>query len=276
MQYDNLLRISEKNFYIESIDVYNGHPTAPSNTVCRVGDMVMSRFFYVVSGSIIFNEGTDKYIKASTGDIIYLPTNVTYTSYWAEAPELEYISFNCRLFEPNGDELLLSEDIIFLCNDRSKKYYEIFSKMNDVYNVGIVNWELLLKSYFFSFLAEIVYQLTYDDLKKLTTPSFIYNGIIYLENNYMSNIPIGEIAKKCKVSETTFRRSFLKIKGMSPVSYRNELRLQHAYNFLKSGLYTISEVVELVGFNDIPYFSKSFKKKYNMTPAECVKHYKKR
>ncbi len=276
MQYENFLRISEKNFYVESIDVYNGRPIAPSNTVCRVGDMVMSRFFYVVNGSIIFNEGTDKYIKASAGDIIYLPSNVTYTSYWADTPDLEYISFNCKLFDTNGDEILLSDDIIFLCNDHSKKYYEIFQKMNDVYYAGIVNWELKLKSYFFSFLAEIVYQLTYDDLKNSSTPSFIYNGIIYLENNYMSNIPIGDIAEKCKVSETTFRRNFIKIKGMSPVSYRNELRLQHAYDFLKSGLYTISEVVELVGFNDIPYFSKSFKKKYNITPAECIRQFKNR
>ena len=148
--------------------------------------------------------------------------------------------------------------------------------MNDVYYAGMINWELVLKSYFFSFLAEIVYQLTYDDLINSATPSFIYKGIIYLENNYMSDFSIKDLADKCKVSETTFRRNFIKIKGMSPVSYRNELRLQHAFDFLKSGLYTISEVVELVGFNDIPYFSKSFKKKYNITPAECIKKLKNR
>ena len=107
MQYENFLRLSEKNFYVETIDVYNGRPTPPSNTVCRVGDMVMSRFFYVVSGSIIFNEGTDRYLKVSAGDIIYLPTNVTYTSYWADNPDSEYISFNCNLFDTDKNEILL-------------------------------------------------------------------------------------------------------------------------------------------------------------------------
>ncbi len=276
MQYEKFFSLSEKNFYIETLDVYNGHPIPPSNTVCKVGDMVMSRFFYVVSGAIVFNGDTDKYLRASAGDIIYLPTNVTYTSYWEDNPDSEYITFNCNMFDVNHEEILLADDIMIICNDHDKKYYDIFRKMDEVYFTGMINWELSLKSYFFAFLAETIYQLSYNELKNSALPSVIYRGIVYLENNYMLNVSIKELADKCNVSETTFRRNFMKLKGMSPVSYRNELRLQHAFDFLKSGLYSINEVVSLVGFNDIPYFSKSFKKKYGITPAECMRKGKNR
>jgi len=178
------------------------------------------------------------------------------------------------MFDTDNNEILLADDIVLLCRDRNNKYYDIFQKMHEVYYVGASNWELLLKSCFYSFLADLIYQLSYDKLKNSSLSSVIYNGIVELENNYMSNISIGDLAKKCAVSETTFRRNFTKLKGMSPVSYRNDLRLKHAYNFLMSGLYSVSEVMEMVGFNELPYFSRSFKKKFGITPMECIKKIK--
>ena len=53
-----------------------------------------SRFFYVVSGSLHLNKGREDYIKADAGDILYLPTNVTYKSEWDVREAPEYITFN--------------------------------------------------------------------------------------------------------------------------------------------------------------------------------------
>jgi len=274
MKYENFFSISGKDFYIKKIDVYNGFPTPPDYTVLGRNEKNYSRFFYVVSGVIVFNENTNKKLKATAGDLLYLPADVTYTSFWVEGLKSEYIAFNCNMFDTDNNEILLADDIVLLCRDRNNKYYDIFQKMHEVYYVGASNWELLLKSCFYSFLADLIYQLSYDKLKNSSLSSVIYNGIVELENNYMSNISIGDLAKKCAVSETTFRRNFTKLKGMSPVSYRNDLRLKHAYNFLMSGLYSVSEVMEMVGFNELPYFSRSFKKKFGITPMECIKKIK--
>lgn len=274
MKYENFFSISGKDFYIKKIDVYNGFPTPPDYTVLGRNEKNYSRFFYVVSGVIVFNENTNKKLKATAGDLLYLPADVTYTSFWVEGLKSEYIAFNCNMFDTDNNEILLADDIVLLCRDRNNKYYDIFQKMHEVYYVGASNWELVLKSCFYSFLADLIYQLSYDKLKNSSLSSVIYNGIVELENNYMSNISIGDLAKKCAVSETTFRRNFTKLKGMSPVSYRNDLRLKHAYNFLMSGLYSVSEVMEMVGFNELPYFSRSFKKKFGITPMECIKKIK--
>ncbi len=274
MKYENFFSISGKDFYIKKIDVYNGFPVPPDYTVLGRNEKNYSRFFYVVSGVIVFNENTNKKLKATAGDLLYLPADVTYTSFWVEGLKSEYIAFNCNMFDTDNNEILLADDIVLLCRDRNNMYYDIFQKMHEVYYVGASNWELVLKSCFYSFLADLIYQLSYDKLKNSSLSSVIYNGIVELENNYMSNISIGDLAKKCAVSETTFRRNFTKLKGMSPVSYRNDLRLKHAYNFLMSGLYSVSEVMEMVGFNELPYFSRSFKKKFGITPMECIKKIK--
>ena len=274
MQFERFSSLSERDFYVQKIDVYNGHPIPPDSAVCVEGEKQYSRFFYVVSGSIVFNHNTDRYLKASAGDLLYLPANITYTSFWEENLKSEYISFNCNLFDTDNEEILLSDDILLLCNDKNNRYYDFFQKMHETYYLGAANWEMILKSYFYSFLAELISHITYNELKNSSLPSIIYKGVTVLENSYMSNISIRELAKICEVSETTFRRNFIKLKGMSPIAYRNDLRLKHAYNFLISGLYNVSEVMEMVGFNEAPYFSRSFKKKFGITPTECIRKLK--
>lgn len=272
MKYERFFGLSGKDFYIKKIDVYNGFPTPPDFTVLRRGEKTYSRFFYIVSGTLVFNEKTNKKLRVSAGDLLYLPANVTYTSYWEPGFKSEYIAFNCNMYETeNNNELLLADDVLLLCKDKNNKYYNYFQKMYEIYYIGLANWELVLKSYFYSFLADLIKQFSDDELIKSSTSSVIYKGVAELENNYMLNIPIKDLADKCSVSETTFRRNFVKLKGMSPVSYRNDLRLNHAYNFLMSGLYSVTEVMEMVGFNELPYFSRSFKKKFGITPGECAK-----
>lgn len=274
MNFNCFSALGERDFYIKKIDVYNGFPNPPDYTVLGRNEKKFSRFFYVVSGIIVFNENTNKTLRATAGDLLYLPADITYTSYWVEGLKAEYIAFNCNIFDTDNNEILLADDILLLCRDRNNKFYDIFQKMHEVYYLGASNWELVLKSHFYSFLADLIYQFSYDELKNYSLSSVIYNGIVELENNYMINVPISELARKCAVSETTFRRNFTKLKGMSPVSYRNDLRLKHAYNFLMSGLYSVTEVVEMVGFNELPYFSRSFKKKFGITPVECIKKIK--
>jgi AraC-like DNA-binding protein len=49
------------------------------------------------------------------------------------------------------------------------------------------------------------------------------------------------------------------------------IRLKRATEMLKLGVYdSISEVAYSVGFSDAQYFSKKFKKHYNMTPTQYV------
>ncbi len=270
MQYRKILSLNDGEFYVDDIALYNGFPVPPADTVVAEGHRFTNRFFYVVSGTIVFELKNSKVIKVSAGDIVYLPYGVPYHSWWEDGEKSEFISLLFEMYTPTGEEISLTNGIYVLYRDGANKFYDILYKMFSIYHARTVNWRLLLKSHFYNFLSRLLYELSYSQIEESNFSSEINNGIVYLENHYMKNVSIKELADKCNVSESTFRRNFIKFKGVSPVVYRNDLRLQHAYDFLSSGLFTVTEVAEMVGFADVPYFSKSFKKKFNTTPTECI------
>jgi len=268
MQYRKILSLNDGEFYVDDIALYNGFPVPPSDTVISEGHRFTNRFFYVVNGAIVFELKNGKVLRAAAGDIVYLPYGVPYHSWWEEGEKSEFISLLFEMYTPSGEEISLTNEINVLQRNSANKFYDILYKMNSIYHARTVNWRLLLRSHFYNFLSRLMYELSYSQIEDAYFSSEINKGIVYLENHYMKNTSIKELADKCNVSESTFRRNFIKFKGVSPVAYRNDLRLQHAYDFLSSGLFTVTEVAEMVGFADVPYFSKSFKKKFNTTPTD--------
>ena len=58
---------------------------------------------------------------------------------------------------------------------------------------------------------------------------------------------------------------------MSPVDYRNTLRVRRGAELLKSGKYSVSEVAERVGTGDAKYFGKLFCRYMGTTPGKFTK-----
>ena len=58
------------------------------------------------------------------------------------------------------------------------------------------------------------------------------------------------------------------------VDYINEYRLNIATNLLETTDMSIREIAVKVGVNNISYFNKIFKKKFNLTPKEYRKNLK--
>ena len=101
--------------------------------------------------------------------------------------------------------------------------------------------------------------------------SLIKEGVDYLERNLSCDCSVDSLASLCNLSPSAFRRIFQKSKGMSPVKYRNRLRIRKATELLRSGAYTVGEVAEQVGVADVKYFGKLFKQYTGMNPSELKK-----
>ncbi len=63
-------------------------------------------------------------------------------------------------------------------------------------------------------------------------------------------------------------RIFKKETGMSLTQYINEQRLLMAGHLLKHSDYNINYVADLVGFENLSYFTRLFKKNTGFTPSE--------
>lgn len=93
----------------------------------------------------------------------------------------------------------------------------------------------------------------------------------YIRTEYMNDITIEKIAKHCGYSEFYTMKLFKQFTGCSCVDYLNNYRLTVAGRQLLDTSDDISAIAYQVGFNNISYFNRQFKKQYGMTPREFRK-----
>lgn len=79
------------------------------------------------------------------------------------------------------------------------------------------------------------------------------------------------LARELNVSVPTLYRIFKQTFNMSPANYVNSIRLMQSVSLLETTDKTITEISEIVGFYDQPFFSRLFKNKYGISPSEYRK-----
>jgi signal transduction histidine kinase/ligand-binding sensor domain-containing protein/DNA-binding response OmpR family regulator len=75
-------------------------------------------------------------------------------------------------------------------------------------------------------------------------------------------------------SSRQLRRKLQSLTGITPVEMIRDIRLKHSLELLKQQKYSISEIGDMVGFNDQKYFSKQFQILFGYTPSDFLKQLK--
>lgn len=96
--------------------------------------------------------------------------------------------------------------------------------------------------------------------------------LAYIEECYNRDIGLNELADRVGMSMAYLSALFKSEVGTSYVKYLTDLRIKHAKNLLKEG-YKVSEVSEMVGYNNYRYFCDIFKKYVGKTPNEYKHNY---
>ena len=200
------------------------------------------------------------------GDIVYLPQGANYTMTQTK-PTVPTRIRSCLvnfIFEDSeGKKAVFSDRPVLLDAEKNKS---AASRMLDI-ATELSKTEkspLRVKSLFYSLADSLIGA-------GITSSAYyhpIRAGIKYLESNWNRDVKISELAERCGVSETYFRRLFAKWSGMSPVEYRNTLRISNAKALLSRRAVSIAEVSYAVGFDDQFYFSRIFKKITGISPKD--------
>ena len=93
----------------------------------------------------------------------------------------------------------------------------------------------------------------------------------YMHSHYDSKISLGKLSSLACVSKGHFQRAFKQKYGVSPVTYINQYRISAARNLLGTTTLSCAEIAAEVGFEDIFYFSKVFKKVTGCNPKSLRK-----
>ena len=79
-----------------------------------------------------------------------------------------------------------------------------------------------------------------------------------------------ELAQMVGVSDRTLRRGFQELFGTSVLSYLIDERMKLAEQFLRQGNWSVAEVANFVGYSHLGQFAAAFKRKFGITPSECL------
>ncbi|QID17536.1 helix-turn-helix domain-containing protein [Nitrogeniibacter mangrovi] len=85
---------------------------------------------------------------------------------------------------------------------------------------------------------------------------------------YADDLSVEQLAGKALMSPRTFMRRFKAATGRLPGNYLQARRIAVARELLEAGAQSIREVSDRVGYEDLAYFRKLFKRETGMTPAE--------
>ncbi len=98
---------------------------------------------------------------------------------------------------------------------------------------------------------------------------YVISAIEYIEKHYMeSDFTLSAIAGSICVSDGHISRLFKSETGISINNYLTRYRIKKAMDYLKDVTVKVYEVAELVGYQDIAYFSNTFKKLVGKAPSD--------
>ncbi len=133
--------------------------------------------------------------------------------------------------------------------------------------------ELMIKSHLFAVMDILVKHsvkwTACDSLKN--NYEKLRDVLDYISKNFGSQITVNDAAKICMYSPSYFMKIFKELTGTSFSQYLIDYRLEIAARRLNTGM-QITDAATECGFNNLSYFTRSFTKKYGVTPSAYKKH----
>lgn len=147
-----------------------------------------------------------------------------------------------------------------------------FNQIATLYENKPFGYELALKSELLQ-IAFLILQYSQKNALSVSNDASdkLKTVLDYIELHYSEALSVSELAALCYFSEYHFMRFFKKHMNMTCVEYINNLRLEKSVELFEQGNTSILDVSLSVGFKNLSYFHRAFKKKYNMTPLSFIK-----
>lgn len=237
---------------------------------------------YTVRGKGIVTVQTNQYI-VEEGDIIIIAPETLHSIKQLNKDEMEYfnILFDFNLLEDNNSHcyekylkeiyehtkilpvhlrknqeltVSLTPYLQYLIGNRKKKY------LND---------ELMVKSNLYAILHHLNQYCDISDnpsIKLEKNYTKIKKVIYYVQEHYFEKITVQKAAMLINYSASYFSKLFHELTGTSFTQYLKEYRLEIAADKLTNTDKTITEIAEETGFHNLPYFTRSFQRKYGVSP----------
>lgn len=177
-----------------------------------------------------------------------------------KATEIDILNFR-RLLEINPGRGINRSD-----NPRIYEkniYYKEYQELNNRQSMSTFTEThgILLQ-----FVSRFLTQTTFKYMDTGGVPAKILNIISYIQLNLNHDLSVTHLAQRVNLHTEYFSRLFQRHTGERPVKYVNEKRIERAQYLMVTTQMTFTEIAVQTGFENVFYFSKTFKKITGMSP----------
>ena len=218
-----------------------------------------------LNGFLLIDQGQCRYEWAGNqavldpGALIYLGAGCRKFVEVTQRPFSFYrISFNITETD-TGERIIFDENPWVVTANAGKSLYTLCDAM---LKTTLFRGERLKSS---ALMFEFFYTLSRQ--LKPATANCVQPALDHLEAHYTEEVSVESLAELCALSQSQFFASFKKATGMSPVRYKNHLRVEQAKRLLSIEDCSCQEIAEMLGFESTYYFSRVFSACTGVSPS---------
>ncbi len=221
--------------------------------------------------------------QVNSGDIILILPGQLHAIQQLDDNSMEYenILFKPQLLYGNGRDFCTTQFLRPLFEDNFivpsyitpalKDYTMLYSCIEtiDVLRSNpSLGCELSIKGYLFNFFAILFKNNINIDTKKIHNKRAIKlkEILFFISSHYNESLTPEDTAKAVCFSTSHFMKFFKQHMGCTFTEYLNDYRLSISETLLSSTDKPILEISYEIGFTNLSYFNRLFKKKYGMSP----------
>lgn len=247
--------------------------TKPKLPTWRPRGRLDFQLLYIAAGKAHFHFDGKEQIVTAGHMVLYRPKEPQKYEYYGEdQTEVYWVHFTggnvTNILRSYG----LSDDKrVFYCGS-GLDYRNLFRTMINELQMCRENYAEMLEMY----LRQVFIMLHRYFLTSLTTNNShaveeIDRATLYFNEHYNENINIDEYAQSNHVSVSWFIRNFKHCTGSTPMQYILSKRIYNAEILLQNSSYNLTEIADIIGYDNPLYFSRIFKKVKGISPSEYRK-----
>lgn len=229
--------------------------------------------FILKSGEMTFHKPNEYHNLSGNNTVA---PNVSILTFECKSPAMKY--FEGKIFRLNTEEksmlsMLFSEGLS--CFELEDKHNPLLQKLNKIPSAPFGSSQMT-KNLLEIFLIKLrrntdvvtkkmrrIYVIDEVDI-----PYQVKEILDFLQHNLYCRLTVKDIADALGKSESTVKQLFSQFRKEGIMKYYTSLKIKEAKKLIREGKYNITQISDLLGYDNPQYFSKCFKLYAKMTPSE--------
>jgi AraC-like DNA-binding protein/mannose-6-phosphate isomerase-like protein (cupin superfamily) len=249
-----------------------------------------AEFFMLLEGEILFQVDTD-YFPLKAGEAVFIESGDIHAAYVLNDDPCKFcaIVFHPDLLASAQYDTIQQTAILPLQEKRQsfprhikpdvpwqQELLSHLERMMEAYESRMPGFEAFMKGTLLIMLSLIAAEGRFvnrsqSDDSDTTKINRLKKVILYIQDNYREPIRTRDLSELIPMSDGQFCRFFKAMTRKTPVDYINSYRIRQAADLLQQSERKVSDIALEVGFDNVSYFIKVFRKAMKCSPSEFRK-----